>query len=254
MQSCISCLYLMAGGFFRKRHRSLLYTICRHFGLEQEPLEKCRPEPCIPVITVEDFINMDTTVTLTELGAVDGNISPLELLVIACVVRQSRPVLSLEIDTFDGRTALNIALNQQQGTEVVTIDLPPDGVNDTQLRIEESERKYILKKRSGERLGRKETPATITQLYGNSVDYDFSQYRGKTDLIFIDGSHSYDFVINDSRIAMSLVRPHGVIIWHDYDTPHWHGVTRALNELYQNHAEFKNLKQVKDTSLCILRK
>ena len=42
------------------------------------------------------------------------------------------------------------------------------------------------------------------------------------DFIFVDGSHSYDYVLNDSRKALSLLRGgKGIILWHDY--PGWTG-------------------------------
>lgn len=36
------------------------------------------------------------------------------------------------------------------------------------------------------------------------------------DLIFVDGSHRYEHVIEDSGLALQLVAPGGIIVWHDY--------------------------------------
>jgi predicted O-methyltransferase YrrM len=36
------------------------------------------------------------------------------------------------------------------------------------------------------------------------------------DVVFIDGDHSEAAVLHDSRLALALVRPGGIIIWHDY--------------------------------------
>lgn len=38
----------------------------------------------------------------------------------------------------------------------------------------------------------------------------------KYDLIFVDGSHQVGAVIEDSRLALELVAPGGLIVWHDY--------------------------------------
>ena len=39
---------------------------------------------------------------------------------------------------------------------------------------------------------------------------------GKFDLIFIDGGHTYSIVENDSNKAFKMVKPRGIILWHDY--------------------------------------
>jgi hypothetical protein len=36
------------------------------------------------------------------------------------------------------------------------------------------------------------------------------------DLIFVDGSHQFEHVVADSRLALELLAPGGVIVWHDY--------------------------------------
>jgi hypothetical protein len=94
----------------------------------------------------------------------------------------------------------------------------------------------------------------ICQLYGDSATFDFTPFFGM-DFIFIDGSHSYEYVLNDSRKAIQLLREgKGVILWHDYATEWWEGVTKALNDLYLNDSEFKDLKWIAGTSLVYLFK
>ena len=36
------------------------------------------------------------------------------------------------------------------------------------------------------------------------------------DLIFVDGSHRLEHVLEDSQLALELVAPGGVVVWHDY--------------------------------------
>ena len=48
----------------------------------------------------------------------------------------------------------------------------------------------------------------------------------------MDGSHAHSYVVADSAKALELVRPGGVVLWHDYAGPKPSpGVYRALNEL-----------------------
>ena len=69
------------------------------------------------------------------------------------------------------------------------------------------------------------------------------------DFVFVDGSHSYEYVLNDSRLARRLLRKDGdgIIVWHDYGA--WRGVTRALNALYRRDSVFQGLKHIEGTTL-----
>lgn len=251
-QGSLACLYLAAGGFLLRRNRPLLREVASRLGSGGLPAG--RPRGLIPPRPLGEVIKTSTTVTLAELEDADGAVSLLELVVIASLVREQDPALSLEIGTFHGRTTLNIAMNQRPGTDVITLDLPAEDLPRVDKALEDSDKKYILKDSSGARFAGRRTEARIVQLYGDSSRYDFSQYAGRVDLVFVDGAHSYDFVLNDSRVALSCVRPGGVVLWHDYDTPHWPGVTRALNELYQTDPRFAEVMHIEGTSLCLLRR
>jgi len=57
---------------------------------------------------------------------------------------------------------------------------------------------------------------SITHLHGDSRDFDFTEYIGKMDLVFVDGDHHYLSVVQDTLTAFKLIRPGGIIVWHDY--------------------------------------
>jgi predicted O-methyltransferase YrrM len=57
----------------------------------------------------------------------------------------------------------------------------------------------------------------VCQIYCDSREWDTRQYPpGFFDTAFIDGGHQYDVVANDTARAIQLVRPGGLILWHDY--------------------------------------
>ena len=66
------------------------------------------------------------------------------------------------------------------------------------------------------------------------------------DFVFVDASHAYEYVLNDSRIALNLLRQgKGIILWHDYNRPEWWpGVLKALNRLYTGSPAFSRLRQI----------
>jgi len=52
------------------------------------------------------------------------------------------------------------------------------------------------------------------------------------DAAFIDGDHGYEAVLHDTLLSTTLVRPGGIIVWHDYHELGTVDVKRALDELY----------------------
>jgi hypothetical protein len=69
----------------------------------------------------------------------------------------------------------------------------------------------------------------------------------------VDGSHSYDYTMNDSMRALRLARKDkGIILWHDYTN--WNGVTKVLNELYKTKRDFRGLKHIRGTRLVYLER
>jgi len=67
---------------------------------------------------------------------------------------------------------------------------------------------------------KRQLPVGIAQIVGNSLTTTLPHMLyGTTDLVFIDGNHSRIHVAADTRLAHSLVRAGGIIIWHDVFVP-----------------------------------
>jgi predicted O-methyltransferase YrrM len=91
----------------------------------------------------------------------------------------------------------------------------------------------------------------VQQLFGDSKTLDVGRWAGTCDLVFVDGSHAYSYVVSDSAKALELVAPGGLVLWHDYAGPrHSPGVYRALNEL----AERVPLVRLAGTTLVAYRR
>ena len=246
LYAALACLYLFTLGVLREKNRLLISSICAHFGY----VEKA-PIPLLPTVEISELVPEELPIQIREPVEADGNISLVEIAVISKLVKSRNPASIFEIGTFDGRTTLNMAANSPPDARVYTLDLPSQ--SKTELPIDRGEEKYIDKEASGARFIGTDCESKITQLHGDSATFDFSPYHDTVDMIFVDGAHSYEYVLHDSRRALKLLKDgKGLILWHDYDKIWWIGLTQALNELYTEQNEFGGAMHINGTSLVCL--
>jgi hypothetical protein len=247
LYALLCSFYLFSFGVLK--HRLLIYRICEHFGWPSPDWLE-RPRQILPEATAGS-ISSDEAVRVFE-DRTDGNMSFLETIVISKMVKHYQPQRMFEIGTFDGRTTLHLAANATESAHIFTLDLPQSQVSATALPVSEGDKKFIQKPESGTRFKGTDEERKITQLFGDSASFDFSPFNETIDLVLVDGSHAYDYALNDSQVAMKLInKKNGIILWHDYGE--WDGVTQALNELYANDKRFSALRRIRGTTLAFLR-
>lgn len=240
--------YLFSVGWIRLKNRAAIVELCHHFGYHHESREPRE----IPAATITDFAPADSMIDIRAIDAVDGNVSERELLAICRLVKDDRPERLFEFGTFDGRTTLNMAVNGAPNAMVYTLDLPSSAVAVSVAPMHRHEVHYANKPVSGGRYRGTDAASRIVGLEGDSGTFDFSPYYGSIDFIFIDASHTFAYVVNDSLHALNMIGPAGgTIIWHDYGR--WDGVTSALNELRKKHQSFESVAYLKGTTLAVLR-
>jgi len=202
-------------------------------------LEEVEPENLFPGV-------WEAPVTLRNANLGDGNVDLLELYLLSAVVSRIAKPTVFEIGTFDGLTTLHLAMNSDAEARILTLDLPRSQMEDTRFPLSECDRKYVDKPEVGVKYRGSAVEHKITQLYGDSAVFDYAQFEGQVDMVFIDGSHQYEYVMEDSRNAFRMLkRTGGVVLWHDYSA--WEGVTKAVDEL---SAE-RPLRRIKGTTLAV---
>jgi predicted O-methyltransferase YrrM len=141
-----------------------------------------------------------------------------------------------EFGTSTGRTAYLWARNSCPDAKVYTLTLLSDMVGSYQASLDDAaadEHAAHVESRV-DRFVYTDTPVAskVVQLYGDSKAFDETPYAGQCDLIFVDGSHAYSYVVSDSEKALRMIKPGGLVLWHDYFGGPWAtGSYRALNEL-----------------------
>jgi hypothetical protein len=205
----------------------------------------------LPQVAWSDVLRRQP-IDLVDIRKRDGNVHLGELAVLAQAAAAIPAGSSVvEIGTFDGRSTLNLAINARQA-RVFTLDLPPQEA--ALYPLAPGERRYVDKPQPGARFRAcdpvwQEAARRITQLLGDSATFDWTPYEGRAGLVFVDGSHAYDYVRKDSATALRLVAKGGLVFWHDYGR--WEGVSRALDELEAEHR--LGLRHIRATSLVVWR-
>ena len=238
------------------------YALKTRAERHERGLFRAWPIPTVPVQELDPVFapgrfgpGLETEVLFVGRGNihVPGGTSDAEAWVLAVLAKRARAMF--EIGTATGKTTYLWARNAPEGAEIVTMTLAPEQLA-TYTRERADTRKDI-------RRAREESAFTsflytgtaaesrITQLFGDSKELDVTPYLERFDLIFVDGSHAYSYVLNDSRKALRMCRPGGLILWHDYrGSLRAKGVFRGLNEL----ARELPLVRVAGTSFVAYRK
>lgn len=155
------------------------------------------------------------------------SMTPSEVLAIGAMVRILKPDRILEIGTFEGNTTVNLAANAPASARVFTLDLPPDWGRRYALNVPDIHFNAATGNHTGRQFIDSPHADRITQLWGDSAEFDWDAH-GPFDFILIDGCHTYEYAVSDTRNALRVLRPGGAIVWHDYGM--LEDVSRAVDE------------------------
>jgi len=205
--------------------------------------QQCR----LPRVSIETLFPgiEDVDITLVSpLHEEGGNVWVNELVVLAGVCRLLKPKHVFEIGTFNGRTTVNLAANSPLDAIVHTLDIPHDHPKFAPV---EGEERFQLHENNGAFYRKSAYAPRVDQLWADSAEFDVTPLIGQIDLAFIDGSHNYDYVKNDTEKVMAMMAPGGVVFWHDYH-PQYPDVAQYLEESSSSRYH------IETTSLVVQRK
>ena len=142
----------------------------------------------LPIIDENDLI--------LDIDTIDATGKP-DLCILCSYATKSKDIL--ETGTRYGRTTMNLAKFCPPDGRVVSIDMNQTNSRETLSRMSDD-----IKKK-------------VTLIEHDTNTFDFSTI-GKFDMIFIDGDHSADGAISDTLNAVKILKPGGVIFWHDFQS------------------------------------
>ena len=69
------------------------------------------------------------------------------------------------------------------------------------------------------------------QILGNSAHIGNMWKFGQVDIVFVDGDHSPNYVVNDIKAWHKHVKRFGHMIFHDYGCEEWPGIKEVVDEV-----------------------
>lgn len=198
----------------------------------------------IPRVRLDEFhevfaqtgpgFNPESEVNFIGYG-VTGGTSCFESWVLSVLAKQATSLF--EFGTCTGKTTYLWAKNSPAEARIITLTLGKNQRADYLPAREDNllATRTALTESAFDRFIYSGTPVEhkITQLFGDSKRFDETPYLKQCDLIFIDGSHAYSYVKNDTEKALRMLREGGLLLWHDYrdHNVETNGVRRYLDEL-----------------------
>jgi len=127
------------------------------------------------------------------------------------VVKNIQPNTILEIGTAEGRTTDMFSTTAPQAT-IHTMNIPPDEIHQGEGGKKTT---YAYAVDEIGKIYKQNNRKNVRQILSNSATW--KPDIENVDFAFIDGCHDADFVYNDTKKILPLMKPGGFILWHDFN-------------------------------------
>lgn len=185
----------------------------------------------LPKVYIEEIlaeVNEKSVISLWTMPQVALSVNLHEAACLGALLKLARARRAFEFGTYRGFSTTQIVLNMPPDGHVFTLDLPVTNLT-TKFELDTpGEFDVVQDTRKGELIPN-ELRERITFLSQDSAIFDPGPYENSMDLVFVDGAHTAEYVKNDSEKGWKMLRPGGVICWHDcrFNSP---GVIKYLHQ------------------------
>lgn len=155
-----------------------------------------------------------------------SNLDPIEQATLLALIALRKPRRMFEIGTYDGSTTRRLAA-AAPAAHVWTLDLSPELAG---ASTEAGTRDHAAAGLVGRAFHGTPEATRITQIFSDSRLFEPRELAGTMDLVIVDAGHELEFVRADTRTALTLRSPIGVIAWDDYED-YWPDVQAGVDEL-----------------------
>jgi len=172
----------------------------------------------IPTISLETLIGEGSLTNLEvktlAFPRLAFSIMLLEAVGLGVLIRMCNASRVFEFGTHRGISTSQLAANLPAGGHVFTLDLPRSDTK-THFKVDDwAEQEVANYPRKGDLIP-EELRKQVTFLEQDSALFDPKPYLESMDFVFVDAAHTREYVINDSEKAWAMLKPGGIVAWHD---------------------------------------
>lgn len=172
------------------------------------------PVPAVSAMDLHSESADPLNVNLRVFPRVSFSISLLEALSLAILMRKCRARRAFEFGTHRGVSTSQLAANLPPDGELFTLDLPRSDTH-THFKVDDAAEKEVANfPRKGDLIPEDLRPK-VRFLEQDSARFDPQPYAASMDFVFVDAAHTMEYVKNDSEKAWVMLRPGGILAWHD---------------------------------------
>jgi len=171
----------------------------------------------LPPVNVEDLLPAAGSTlrgSLILFSQTNASISVLEAVALTLLMKEAGAARVFEFGTYKGVSTTQLALNLPAEGRLYTLDLP-EGDPRSRFPISFAKDAVIAAEGGKGSLVPDDLLPRIQFLKQDSAALDEQPYAGTIDLVFVDGAHNLEYVRNDSEKGWRMLRPGGIIVWHD---------------------------------------
>lgn len=220
-----------------------IFLVLKDETLFEKYLKKKYSITQFPTTDIRQFLKKENSM-IERYAFLEGSSSITDIILLKSLAESISDCEYLEIGTWRGESIVNVATVAKHCT---SINLSPEDIIAKGLPEKYARLHACLIK----------DEKNITQIHADSKNYDFHSLSKQFDLIFIDGDHSYEGVLSDTKKVFSLLKnDDAMIVWHDYgynpELPRYSVIAAILDGL--NKEEHANLYHVSNTICAIYTK
>ena len=195
-----------------------LREVCGHALAQTEgvmdPEIDVLPLPKVYAVDLHDGGVNPWGVNVRIFPAVTFSVTLLEAMSLGVLMRRCNARRVFEFGTHRGVSTSQLAANVPADGEVFTLDLPRADTQ-TYFKVDCPAEKEVANFPVKGDLIPKELREKVRFLEQDSARFDPKPYAESMDFIFVDAAHTMDYVVNDSEKAWAMLRPGGILAWHD---------------------------------------